>query len=123
MTSRENQEPPVKTMADYAMPMEQFELWLLRRLTSKRRLRPKATSLSFIDGHVAAIVSGPLSYDPIEWVCPLLGLRPDAFNHDTEKFVAMACVLIRHNIISETLSTAPESLSQFFYMIAMATSI
>ena len=114
MTSRENKEPPVKTMADYAMSMEQLELWLLRRLTSKRRLCPKATSLSFIDGHVAAIVSGPLSYDPIEWVCPLLGLRPDAFNHDTEEFAAIACVLMRHNIISQTLATAPEKFAPIF---------
>lgn len=29
MTSRENQEPPVKTMADYAMPMEQLDFGCL----------------------------------------------------------------------------------------------
>src|SRR5208282_700935 len=39
---------------------------------------------------------------------------PDAFNHDTEEFSAIAATLIRHNAISEALSTRPESFEPLF---------
>lgn len=51
---------------------------------------------------------------PEEWVCPLLGVAPDAFNHDTKTFSAIAATLMRHNAISETLSTEPERLKPLF---------
>ncbi len=70
---------------------------------------PQATSLSMLDGAVTAVVAGPVSMPPEEWVCPLLGVDPDAFNHDTEEFSAIAATLTRHNAISKTLSTRPES--------------
>lgn len=114
MTSRKRHKPPVKTMADYAMSMEQLELWLYKRGKSKSLPHPTATSLSVMDGHVAAIVAGPRSYDPSVWICPLLGVEPDAFNHDTEEFAAIACVLMRHNTISNTLSAAPEEFTPIF---------
>ena len=47
-------------------------------------------------------------------MCPLLGVDPDAFNHDTEEFSAIAATLIRHNAISEALSTRPESFEPLF---------
>src|SRR5271155_2179703 len=43
---------------------------------------------SMLDGAVASVVAGPASMNPEEWVCPLLGLGPDAFNHYTEEFSA-----------------------------------
>ena len=58
-----------------------------------------------LDGAVAAVVAGPASMNPEEWVCPLLGVDPDAFNHDTQELSAIAATLIRHNAISNTLST------------------
>jgi yecA family protein len=45
---------------------------------------------------------------------PLLGVAPDAFNHDTKTFSAIAAALMRHNAISETLSTTPESFEPLF---------
>jgi yecA family protein len=51
---------------------------------------------------------------PEGWMCPLLGVDPDAFNHDTEEFSAIAATLIRHNAISEALSTRPESFEPLF---------
>jgi yecA family protein len=51
---------------------------------------------------------------PEEWVCPLLGVAPDAFNHDTKTFSAIAATLMRNNAISETLSTKPESFEPLF---------
>jgi uncharacterized protein len=34
-----------------------------------------------LDGYVAAIVAGPVSIDPPDWICPLLAVDTDAFNH------------------------------------------
>ena len=67
-----------------------------------------------LDGAIAAVVAGPVSMMPEEWVCPLLGVDPDDFNHDTETFSAIAATLMRHNAISNTLSTKPESFEPLF---------
>ncbi len=103
-----------KTMADYAMSFDRLGLWIGERARSASLRHPEATSLSMLDGAVAAVVAGPVSMNPEEWVCPLLGVDPDAFNHDTEEFSAIAATLMRHNAISETLSTKPESFEPLF---------
>ena len=83
-----------------------------------RQVADASTSASDVALHargaVAAVVAGPVSMAPEEWVCPLLGVDPDAFNHDTEEFSAIAATLIRHNAISEALSTRPESFEPLF---------
>ena len=62
-----------------------------------------------LDGYVTAIVAGPVSFDPREWTCPLLAIDADAFNHGgTPEFAAISAVGVRHNDISNTLSTAPD---------------
>jgi uncharacterized protein len=38
----------------------------------------------------------------------------DDFNHDTETFSAIAATLMRHNVISNTLPTKPESFEPLF---------
>ena len=111
---RETASPVKTTMADYAMSFDQLGLWMSGRTKSKRLRHPQATSLSMLDGAVAAVVAGPVSMYPEEWVCPLLGVAPDAFNHDTKTFSAIAATLMRHNAISETLSTKPESFEPLF---------
>lgn len=106
---------PVKTtMADYAMSFERLGQWLGERSRSPTLRHPRATSLSMLDGAVGAVVAGPVSMSPEEWVCPLLGVEPDAFNHDTEEFSAIAATLMRHNAISDTLSTRPRSFEPLF---------
>ncbi len=105
---------PAKTMADYAMSFERLGLWMSERAKSTLLRHPQATSLSMLDGSVTAVVAGPVSMNPEEWVCPLLGVDPDAFNHDTEEFSAIAATLMRHNAISNTLSTKPESFQPLF---------
>jgi hypothetical protein len=46
-----------------------------------------------LDGYVTAIVAGPISFDPREWICPLLAINADAFNHgSTPKFAAISAV-------------------------------
>ncbi len=92
-------------MADAAMPLEEIEQWLQARLDPL----PAATSLPMLDGYVAAIVAGPASMSPLDWICPLLAIEADAFNHGgTPEFAAISAVALRHNEISNTLSTAPE---------------
>lgn len=116
MTKRVREAKAVKTTADYAMREDRFDLWLrARAATQAGNVRPPiATSLSMLDGFVAAIVAGPVSLDPPDWICPLIGVAPDAFNHDNEEFSAIAATAIRHNVISETLSTAPEKFEPIF---------
>jgi uncharacterized protein len=111
---RRNASKGAKTMADYAMSFDQLGLWLTNRAKSDTLSHPQATSLSMLDGAVTAVVAGPVSMNPEEWVCPLLGVDPDAFNHDTEEFAAIAATIMQHNVISDTLSTKPESFKPLF---------
>jgi uncharacterized protein len=61
-----------------------------------------------LDGYVTAIVAGPESISPLDWICPLLAIDADAFNHgDTPEFAAISAVALRHNEISQILSTTP----------------
>lgn len=86
------------------MPLDKLEPWLQARAEQ----HPAATSLPMLDGYVAAIVAGPVSMSPPDWICPLLAIDADAFNHGgTPEFAAISAVALRHNDISNTLSTAP----------------
>ena len=59
-----------------------------------------------LDGYVTAIVAGPVSMGPLDWICPLLAIDADAFNHGgTPEFAAISAVALRHNDISNVLST------------------
>ncbi len=112
--TRQARKPVKTTMADYAMSFERLGQWISERARSPTPRHPQATSLSMLDGAVTAVVAGPVSMPPEEWVCQLLGVDPDDFNHDTEAFSAIAATLMRHNAISETLSTRPESFEPLF---------
>jgi uncharacterized protein len=105
---------PAKTMADYTMSFDRLGLWMSERAKSTTLRQPQATSLSMLDGAVAAVVAGPVSMLPEEWICPLLGVDPDDFNHDTQTFSAIAAALMRHNAIVDTLSTKPDSFEPLF---------
>src|ERR1700678_4496559 len=70
-----------------------------------RRLRDRSCS----------VVAGPVSMDPPDWICPLLGIEADAFNHGgTPEFAAISAVAVRHNAIVETLSNAPTTFEPIF---------
>ena len=91
-------------MAAAAMPLNKLEPWLQARAEQ----HPAATSLPMLDGYVAAIVAGPVSISAPDWICPLLAIDADAFNHGgTPEFAAISAVALRHNDISNVLSTAP----------------
>jgi uncharacterized protein len=86
------------------MPLDELGRWLEQRAER----RPVATSIPTLDGYVTAIVAGPVSISPLDWICPLLAIDADAFNHGgTPEFAAISAVVRRHNDISNTLSMAP----------------
>lgn len=107
-------EPAKTTMADYAMSFDRLGLWMSERARSTTLRHPQATSLSMLDGAIAAVVAGPVPMMPEEWVCPMLGIDADDFNHDTETFSAIAATLMRHNVISNTLPTKPRNFEPLF---------
>src|ERR1700730_17427739 len=103
---RRSAHPP---MTAVAMPLDKLDLWL------QVRNGAAATNLSMLDGFVTAVVAGPVSMDPPEWICPLLGIDIDAFNHGgTPEFAAISAVAVRHNAIVETLSNAPKTFEPIF---------
>ena len=103
---RRSAHPP---MTAVAMPLDKLDVWL------QGRTGAAATNLSMLDGFVTAIVAGPVSMDPPEWICPLLGIEIDAFNHGgTPEFAAISAVAVRHNAIVETLSNAPKTFEPIF---------
>ena len=92
-------------MAAAAMPLEELGQWLQDRVDR----RPRATSIPMLDGYITAIVAGPISLDPPDWICPLLAIDADAFNHGgTPEFAAISAVAVHHNDISNILSTGPD---------------
>jgi uncharacterized protein len=102
MSARRHKAAP--SMAAAAMPLEELERWLQARVDR----HPAATSIAMLDGYVAAIVAGPVSMSPLDWICPLLAIDADAFNHGgTPEFAAISAVALHHNQISQTLSTKP----------------
>ena len=74
MSRRRDKASP--SMAAAAMSLVQLERWLQDRVER----RPVATSLPVLDGYIAAIVAGPVSISPLDWICPLLAIDADAFN-------------------------------------------
>src|SRR5208282_718343 len=103
---RRTAHPP---MTAVAMLLDKLDLWL------QGRTGAAATNLSMLDGFVAAIAAGPVSMDPPEWICPLLGIEIDAFNHgETPEFAAISAAWVRHNAIVEPLSTVPEKFERIY---------
>src|SRR5216684_1396434 len=90
--------------APVAMPLDELARWLEQRAER----HPVATSIPTLDGYITAIVAGPVSISPLDWICPLLAVDADAFNHGgTAEFAAISAVVQHHNAISNTLSNNP----------------
>jgi uncharacterized protein len=52
------------------MALPDLDRWLQERASR----RPVAADLPMLDGYVAAIVAGPVSISPPDWICPLLAV-------------------------------------------------
>jgi uncharacterized protein len=86
-----------------AMPLDELDRWLRGRTQP----RPVAENVAMFDGYITAIVAGPVSLPPLDWICPLLGVAPDAYNDgSTPEFAAIGAVAERHNVIQHTVRGA-----------------
>lgn len=118
MSSRRHKAAP--SMAAAAMPLEELERWLQARVDR----HPAATGIPTLDGYVAAIVAGPVSMSPLDWICPLLAIDADAFNHGgTPEFAAISAVALRHNEITRPFRPRLASLRRCTGVKPMAISI
>jgi uncharacterized protein len=94
-----------------SMPLEELDRWLRK----PRKCPPVAESLSMLDGFIAAIVAGPATYEPLAWLCPLLGVTRDAIDDGTtDEYAALAATAAHHNALSATLSETPERFAPLF---------
>ena len=93
------------------MPQDELDRWL----RAPRPLRPVADSLAMLDGYVTAIVVGPVTYEPLGWLCPLLGVTKEAYlDGNTPEFAAIAAVAEHHNALAATLSEKPNQFTPRF---------
>jgi uncharacterized protein len=95
-----------------AMPTDELDRWL----RAPRPLRPMADSLAMLDGFVTAIVAGPVTYEPLGWLCPLLGVTKQAYlDRGTPEFAAIAAAAEHHNALAVTLSEKPSQFAPLFH--------
>ena len=79
--------PAASGVARPPMSLDELDRWL----RAPRQRRPAADGIAMLDGFVAAIVAGPATYEPLGWLCPLLGVTRDAINDgDTKEYAALA---------------------------------
>ena len=93
--------------ADARMDLETLDAWLEKQ---KRSI----DGVSMLDGYLAAIVVGPSSISPDEWFFDLLGPKGNIATAQGKTLKAIMAIAARHNAISETLSTAPETYAPIF---------
>jgi len=105
MIYRADPAPAVSGVARPPMSLDELDRWL----RAPRQRKPAADGIAMLDGFVAAIVAGPATYEPLGWLCPLLGVTRDAINNgDTKEYAALAAAAEHHNALSATLSEAPD---------------
>ena len=95
------------SQADDEMDLEALDAWLEKQ---KRVI----DGASMLDGYLAAIVVGPSSIPPDEWFLDLLGPKGNIAIAHGKTLKAIMAIAARHNAISETLATAPETYAPIF---------
>jgi uncharacterized protein len=73
-----------------------------------------ARFISMLDGYLAAIVAGPCSIPPDEWLADLLGENGNIATAHGKRLDAIMAIAARFNAISEILSIAPSSYAPIF---------
>jgi uncharacterized protein len=95
------------SQADDEMDLEALGAWLEKQ---KRVI----DGASMLDGYLAAIVVGPSSIPPDEWFFDLLGPKGNIATAHGKTHKAIMAIVARHNAISESLSTAPQTYAPIF---------
>lgn len=92
-----------------AMSLGELEDWI-DRLDPP----PLVDGVSMLDGYLTAIIIGPCSIDPYEWLRAMLGPHDRLGTEGTKQAAAIMAILTRFNAISEGLATAPERYAPIF---------
>jgi Aldehyde oxidase and xanthine dehydrogenase, a/b hammerhead domain/Uncharacterised protein family (UPF0149) len=95
--------------AAQAMSLEQLERWIERLEPS-----PRIDGVSMLDGYLTAIIVGPCSIDPNEWMRHVLGPHSAIGMEGSEQLAAMQAIAARFNAIGESLATAPRDYAPIF---------
>ena len=85
--------------ASKAMTLEELEDWI-DRLDPP----PLVDGVSMLDGYMAAIIVGPCSISPYEWMEHMLGAHGDIGMDGSTQAAAMMGVVARFNAVSEGLA-------------------
>lgn len=91
------------------MSIEQLNIWL-----STLEPAPKVDGMSMLDGYLTAIVIGPHSIPPDEWLVNLLGARGRIATASASTLAAVTAIVGRFNAISEGLATDPKQHAPIF---------
>jgi uncharacterized protein len=92
-----------------AMTLEQLEHWM-----DHLDPPPLVDGVSMLDGYLTAIIVGPCSVSPYEWMKHMLGPHDDIGMEGTTQAAAIMGVAARFNTVSEGLATAPERYAPIF---------
>ena len=91
------------------MSLEELELWI-------ERLEPPPLidGVSMLDGYLTAIIVGPCSISPYEWMRHMLGPHSAIGADGSEQFAAVQAITGRFNAISGGLAAAPQDYAPIF---------
>ena len=92
-----------------AMSLEELEAWIDRLAPP-----PLIDCVSMLDGYMTAIIIGPCSIDPHEWLQHMLGRHGRLGAEGSKQAAAIMAIVARFNAISEELATAPEHYAPIF---------
>jgi uncharacterized protein len=95
--------------ASKAMTLEELEHWI-----DHLDPPPLVDGVSMLDGYLAAIIVGPCSISPYEWMDHVLGPHDGIGVEGTRQAAAIMGVVTRFNTVSEGLATAPERYAPIF---------
>ena len=91
------------------MSLEELENWI-----DGLDPPPLIDSVSMLDGYLTAIIVGPCSVDPREWLRHMLAPHCGLGMEGTEQAAAIMAIVTRFNAVSEGLATAPERYAPIF---------
>jgi uncharacterized protein len=91
------------------MTLEQLEHWI-----DHLDPPPLVDGVSMLDGYLAAIIVGPCSVSPYEWMGHMLRPHDNIGMEGSIQAAAIMGVAARFNAVSEGLATAPERYAPIF---------
>jgi uncharacterized protein len=95
--------------ANETMSLERLEDWI-----DQLDPLPLIDGVSMLDGYLTAIIVGPCSIDPREWLRHMLGPHSRIGMDGTEQSAAIMAIVARFNGVSERLATARERYAPIF---------